>query len=140
MNWVGVTCLSCVSPSGRWPPCPPYLAETHFQVPTSLLSAAFGSSARTAAAVAASARSTARNREEIVAIGSPSTQVRIHRLVRPVPGGRARSWRPLPHSRGSQYGMPRGRFPGSIRRTTTRLSSSVLKPELQPLLPNETHI
>src|SRR5262249_37090344 len=35
----GVTCLTCVNPSGSWDTSPPFLAEINFQVPTSLLSA-----------------------------------------------------------------------------------------------------
>src|SRR5690349_10170109 len=53
MNWAGVTCLSWVYPAGRSTSRPPYLAETHFQVPTSGcadLASTFGASAGAAAA------------------------------------------------------------------------------------------
>src|SRR4051794_36665938 len=78
MNCVGVTCLSIVCPSGNLNSWPPYLAEVSFHVPISLLSALappLGSSARSVAAVAASATTATRHRNVTVTIGSPSPEV-----------------------------------------------------------------
>src|SRR5262245_4059538 len=73
MNWVGVTCLSIVCPSGNLYSLPPYFAETSFQVPTSLLSgfASFFSCACTLAVGTASTTITARQTVAILPIGSP---------------------------------------------------------------------
>src|ERR1051326_1764545 len=69
MNCVGVTCLRTVIPSGLGASSPPYLAETDFQVPISLLSdfaPPLGSSPRPTAATNTKAVATARNRATIV--------------------------------------------------------------------------
>src|SRR5262249_41623910 len=77
MNCVGVTCLSVVELPRKLASRPPYLAETSFQVPTSLFSGfapPFGSSAPTGTVVTASAMAAARHRVAIVVINSPSTE------------------------------------------------------------------
>src|SRR5262245_61341496 len=75
MNCAGVTCLSCVYPSGRLTSLPSYLAEINFQVPTSLLSP-LGSPAAPAAAIAANARIAAIRQHGFVAIGLSSKRIR----------------------------------------------------------------
>src|SRR5262249_35948966 len=75
MNWVGVTCLSCVASSGNLKSLPPYFAETSFRVPISLWSAfapSFGSSARQVVTVTPSATTATIHRDAIVAIWLPS--------------------------------------------------------------------
>src|SRR4051794_18763540 len=92
MNWVGVTCFNCVYPSGRLASSPPNLAETHFHVPTSGLSAFPGSAAPVGAAGTTTPATSHTNHAACFAIGPPSTVLPGHaELVAarepPPPGG-----------------------------------------------------